>query len=147
VDLSVSPVVSDQPSSVEVGEAAAIRAATLAKEKRMSEQHYHDPGNVTNPEHAEHHIVTPAQYALVFVTLLVCTALTVLAATFDLGVFNPIIALAIACFKGVIVILFFMHVKYQSNLIKMTVGAGFFTFLVLITMTLSDYISRAWGLW
>ena len=113
----------------------------------MSEQHYHAPGNVTNPEHAEHHIVTPAQYAMVYVTLLICTALTVLAATFDLGVFNPIIALAIACFKGVIVILFFMHVKYQSNLIKMTVGAGFFTFLVLITMTLSDYISRNWGLW
>ncbi len=64
-----------------------------------------------------------------------------------LGVFNPIIALAIACIKAVIVILFFMHVKYQSNLVKMTVGAGFFTFLVLITMTLTDYISRAWGLW
>jgi cytochrome c oxidase subunit 4 len=29
----------------------------------------------------------------------------------------------------------------------LTVGAGFFTFLVLITMTLSDYISRNWGLW
>ena len=57
------------------------------------------------------------------------------------------VALAIASTKMVIVILFFMHVKYQSNLIKMTVGAGFFTFLVLITMTLSDYISRAWGLW
>ena len=60
---------------------------------------------------------------------------------------NPIIALGIASTKMVIVILFFMHVKYQSNLIKMTVGAGFFTFLVLITMTLSDYMSRAWGLW
>jgi cytochrome c oxidase subunit 4 len=109
--------------------------------------HYDDPGNVTNPEHGEHHIVSPAQYAIVFVTLLVGTALTVVAANFDLGVFNPVIALAIACTKAVIVILFFMHVKYQSNLIKMTVGAGFFTFLVLITMTLSDYISRAWGLW
>jgi cytochrome c oxidase subunit 4 len=47
----------------------------------------------------------------------------------------------------VIVILFFMHVKYQSKLVKLTVGAGFFTFLVLITMTLTDYVSRAWGLW
>jgi cytochrome c oxidase subunit IV len=122
-------------------------AASNVKEKRMSGQHYHDPGNVTNPEHAEHHIVSPAQYALVFVTLLIGTALTVVAANFDLGVFNPMIALAIASTKAVIVILFFMHVKYQSNLIKMTVGAGFFTFLVLITMTLSDYISRAWGLW
>jgi len=108
---------------------------------------YHDPGNVTNPEHAEHHIVTPVQYAMVYGALLLGTLLTVLAANVDMGVFNPIVALGIACTKAVIVILFFMHVKYQSNLIKMTVGAGFFTFLVLITMTLSDYMSRAWGLW
>ena len=107
----------------------------------------HDPPNVTNPEHAQHHIGTPVQYAMVFGTLLVGTALTVIAANFDMGVMNPVIALAIACTKAVIVILFFMHVKYQSRLIKMTVAAGFFTFLILITMTLSDYISRAWGQW
>jgi cytochrome c oxidase subunit 4 len=108
---------------------------------------YHDPANVTNPEHAEHHIVTPVQYAMVFGTLLVGTAITVGAAYVNLGPMNPVIALGIACTKAVIVILFFMHVKYQSRLIKMTVAAGFFTFLVLIMMTLSDYISRAWGLW
>ena len=111
----------------------------------MSE--YHDPTNVTNPEHAAHHIVTPMTYLMVFGTLLLFTGITVGAAYVNLGIFNPVQALAIATFKAVIVILFFMHVKYQSNLIKMTVGAGFFTFLVLITMTLSDYISRAWGLW
>lgn len=107
----------------------------------------HDPTNVTNPEHSEHHIVTPFQYGLVFLTLLLGTGLTVVAAYVDLKVFNPIIAVGIATFKAVIVILFFMHVKFQSRLIKMTVGAGFFTFLVLITMTMSDYISRAWGRW
>jgi cytochrome c oxidase subunit 4 len=106
-----------------------------------------DPSNVTNPEHAEHHIVTPAQYCIVFGALLLGTLITVLAADVDLGVMNPVIALGIASAKAVVVILFFMHVKYQSKLIKMTVGAGFFTFLVLITMTLSDYMSRAWGLW
>jgi len=114
----------------------------------MSEHHeYHDPANVINPEHAEHHIVTPLQYTYVFGTLLLFTGITVLAANIDLGVFNPIIALGIASFKAVVVILFFMHVKYQSRLIKLTVGAGFFTFLALVTMTLLDYISRAWGLW
>jgi len=114
----------------------------------MSEHHeYHDPANVTNPEHAEHHIVTPLQYSFVFLTLLVFTGVTVGAAYVELGVLNPIIALAIASFKAVVVILFFMHVKYQSRLIKITVGAGFFTFLALVTMTLLDYISRAWGLW
>ncbi len=70
-----------------------------------------------------------------------------LAADVDMGVFNPIIALGIACVKAVIVILFFMHVKFQSKLVKMTVGAGFFTFGILVMMTLTDYISRAWGLW
>ncbi len=111
----------------------------------MSQEH--DPVNVNNPEHVEHHIVTPFQYMLVFGTLLVFTGITVGAAFVDLGVLNPIVALGIACFKAVIVILFFMHVKYQSRLVKMTVGAGFFTFIVLITMTLTDYMSRAWGLW
>jgi len=108
---------------------------------------HHDAANVTNPEHAEHHIVTPATYIMVFGALLLGTAITVAAAYIDLGILNPVVALAIACTKAVIVILFFMHVKYQSNLVKMTVGAGFFTFLALITMTLTDYMSRAWGLW
>ena len=111
----------------------------------MSE--FHDPLNVVNPEHADHHIVTPRVYGIVFASLLVFTGITVAAAYLNLGIFNPIVALAIACTKGVIVILFFMHIKYQSNLVKLTVAAGFFTFLILITMTLTDYISRAWGLW
>ena len=69
----------------------------------MSEQHYHDPANITNPEHAEHHIVSPMQYGIVYITLLVGTLITVLAAFVELGVFNPIVALAIACTKAVIV--------------------------------------------
>ena len=107
----------------------------------------HDDPNETNPEHAEHHIVSPLEYLYVFAFLLVFTGITVGAAYLDLGWANPVIALAIASLKAVVVILFFMHVKYQSRLIKMTVGAGFFTFFVLIMMTMSDYMSRAWGTW
>ena len=106
-----------------------------------------DPSNITNPEHAEHHIVSPTVYIIIFASLLVCTGVTVGAAFIDMGIFNPMIALAIACFKAGLVFLWFMHVKYSSRLVKMTLAAGFFTFLALITMTLSDYISRAWGLW
>jgi cytochrome c oxidase subunit 4 len=106
-----------------------------------------DATNVTNPEHAAHHIVTPVQYCMVFGTLLLFTGITVGAAYVDLKWANPVIALGIACFKACIVILFFMHAKYQSRLIKMTIGSGFFVFLVLISMTLTDYISRAWGRW
>jgi len=108
---------------------------------------HHDPSNVTNPEHASHHVVTPRTYIMVFITLLIFTGLTVAAAYVDLHIFNPIVALAIASTKAVIVILFFMHVKYQSRLIKLTVAAGFFAFFMLTTLSLSDYISRGWGLW
>ena len=99
------------------------------------------------PEHHTHHVVPPRTYALIFGALLLGTALTVGASYIDMGPWNPVIALAIACTKAVLVILFFMHVAYSSRVTKLTVGAGFFTFLVLVTMTLSDYISRAWGLW
>jgi cytochrome c oxidase subunit 4 len=106
-----------------------------------------DPQNVTNPEHAEHHIVTPLQYCYVFAALLVGTAITVGAAYIPLGPLNPIVALGIACTKATIVILFFMHAAYQSRLIKITIASGFFVFLVLIAMTMTDYMSRTWGLW
>lgn len=99
------------------------------------------------PTHHEQHIVSPRVYLVIFGSLLCFTALTVAASYAELGVFNAVVALAIACIKAVLVILFFMHIKYSSRLTKLTVAAGIFTFFVLITMTMTDYISRAWGLW
>jgi cytochrome c oxidase subunit IV len=119
----------------------------MAETAHLHHAEAEDPSNVTNPEHGSHHIVTPAQYALVFVTLIVGTLITVGAAYVDLGWANPVIALFIACFKACVVILFFMHAKYQSRLIKLTIASGFFLFISLIAMTLSDYISCAWGRW
>jgi cytochrome c oxidase subunit 4 len=95
----------------------------------------------------EHHIVSPRVYVAIFIALLVGTTLTVAASYVNLGVFNPIIALGIACTKATLVVLFFMHVKYSTRLTMLTVVAGVFMFLVLVGMTLSDYISRAWGRW
>jgi cytochrome c oxidase subunit 4 len=97
-------------------------------------------------EHA-HHIVSPKIYVVILISLLVGTALTVWASFIDLGFWNPIIALAIATTKATLVVLFFMHVKYSTKLTMLTVGAAIFMFLTLISMTLADYISRAWGNW
>jgi cytochrome c oxidase subunit 4 len=93
------------------------------------------------------HIVPPSIYLIVGAILLFLTGVTVWASYLELGVWNPIIALFIACVKATIVVLFFMHVKYSSRLTKLTVGAGLFTFLTLIAMTLADYFTRAWGRW
>jgi cytochrome c oxidase subunit 4 len=99
-----------------------------------------------DPEHQEEiHVVKPGVYLAIFVALLLLTALTTGVSFIDLGVFNAVIALAIACFKASLVVLFFMHIHYSSRLLKMTVCAGLFTFCLLITLTMTDYISRAWG--
>jgi cytochrome c oxidase subunit 4 len=107
----------------------------------------HDPDNIVNPEHVAHHIVQPKTYAMIFGVLMVGTLATVGASMLPLGMFNAPIAIGIACTKAVFVVLFFMHVKYSSRLVKLTVAAGFFTFFVLCMMSLVDYMSRAWGLW
>jgi cytochrome c oxidase subunit 4 len=58
-----------------------------------------------------------------------------------------VVALAIASAKAVLVVLYFMHVRYSSKLTRLAIVAGIFMFLTLILMTLSDYASRAWGNW
>ena len=95
----------------------------------------------------EHHVTPPIVYMVIFGCLLVFTALTVGASYLEMGVYNPIVALAIGVIKATLVVLFFMGVKYSTKLTKLTLGAGLFTFLALIGMTLADYISRAWGRW
>ena len=106
-----------------------------------------DAPNVNNPEHVAHHIVSPVMYLSSFGVLMIGTLATVGFAYIPLGPFNAPVAIAIACTKAVFVVLFFMHVKYSSRLVKLTVASGFFTFLILVFMSLSDYVSRAWGLW
>ncbi len=96
---------------------------------------------------AELHIVSPKVYVAVALSLLALTAATCAISYIDLGVFNAVVALAIAVIKASLVVLFFMHMKYSSRLIKLTAFAGLFVFLTLISMTMADYISRAWGRW
>jgi cytochrome c oxidase subunit IV len=98
-------------------------------------------------EESQHHVVSPLIYILIGGALLVLTGVTVGASFLELGIFNPIVAILIACVKAVLVVLFFMHVKYSSKLTKLTVFCGLFTFMALIGMTLADYMSRAWGRW
>jgi cytochrome c oxidase subunit 4 len=114
----------------------------------MSEHSEQGPAHHEEDHHEEeHHIVPPLVYIVIVSILLIMTGLTVGASYIEMGVFNPIIALAIGVFKATLVVLFFMHVKYSTRLTKLTVFAGLFTFLALVGMTLADYISRAWGRW
>ena len=91
------------------------------------------------------HIVSPKIYVSVFLALMVFTILTVVAAYFDLGRANVFIALTIAVIKATLVVLFFMHVRWSSRLTWVFVGAGLFWLFIMVSLTLSDYLTRPWN--
>jgi cytochrome c oxidase subunit 4 len=91
------------------------------------------------------HIVSRQVYFVIFGALMVGTALTVLAATINFpGPLNDIVAMTIAVGKAMLVLLFFMHVRYSSRLIWVVVSAMFFWLAILLALTLADYGSREW---
>jgi cytochrome c oxidase subunit 4 len=91
---------------------------------------------------AEHHITPVRTYLIIFGALLVGTALTVLAAEWDLGVLNNFVAMAIAVTKAVLVLVFFMHLRYSTRMTVLTAIAGFFWLALMIGMIGMDYMSR-----
>jgi len=88
-------------------------------------------------------VVSVRTYALVFASLLFLTALTTTVAFVDLGKgMHEMAALTIAVCKAVLVILYFMHVRYSDRLTWVFVGAGFFWLLILIGGTMDDVLTR-----
>ncbi len=63
------------------------------------------------------HVVSYTVLGSVLATLLVLTGITVAVSRIDLGAFNVLVALLIASTKATLVLLFFMHVKYESKVI------------------------------
>jgi len=90
------------------------------------------------------HILPNRVYYTIFAILLFCTYLTVQIAFFDLGALNTVAAVGIAIFKATLVILFFMHVKYSPRLTWAVVLGSIFWFGILLALTMSDYLTRAW---
>ena len=90
------------------------------------------------------HILPTRVYYTIFAILLFCTYLTVQMAFLDLGAMNTVAALAIATFKAVLVVLFFMHVKYSSRLTWTVVLGSLFWLGILFALTMGDYLTRGW---
>jgi cytochrome c oxidase subunit 4 len=96
-----------------------------------------------------HPTVSLRLYLGVFAALILLTGLTVTVAFFDLGggrlhAVNAAAAITIALAKAILVLLYFMHVRYSSRLIWIFVGAGGFWLLILFAFTLADFLSRGW---
>jgi cytochrome c oxidase subunit 4 len=76
--------------------------------------------------------------------LMLLLALTWSIGYVDLGMFNVVIALAIAIIKVLLVALFFMHIKGSSPLLRLAATVGVIWLLIMLSLTLTDYFTRGW---
>ena len=90
----------------------------------------------------DNHILPTRVYYTIFGVLMLCTYVTVQIAFVDLGALNAVAALAIAVFKAVLVVLFFMHVRYSTRLTWVVVIGAVFWLVILLALTAGDYLTR-----
>jgi cytochrome c oxidase subunit 4 len=88
------------------------------------------------------HIIPIKTYLLVWVSLMVLLFLTLGLAELNLSPFNVAVALTVALIKMLLIILYFMHVKFSNRLTWLFAAAGFLWLGFMIVLTLSDYFAR-----
>jgi len=89
------------------------------------------------------HIMSSKFYYTIWIALLCLTVITAAVSFVDLGRFNTVIALVIATFKALLVVLFFMHVKYTSEkLTKIVIVSAIFWLFLLLALSMADYATR-----
>ncbi len=89
------------------------------------------------------HIMSSKLYYTIWIALLCLTVITAAVSFVDLGRFNTVIALVIATVKALLVVLFFMHVKYTSEkLTKIVIASAIFWLFLLLALSMADYGTR-----
>jgi cytochrome c oxidase subunit 4 len=88
--------------------------------------------------------VSRRTYTLTWLGLLALTLITTLIGLVDLGVFTMIIAIAIAALKASLIASIFMHALFEAKLVRVVIAGGILWFLIMVTLTLGDYLTRGW---
>lgn len=91
------------------------------------------------------HIVPKKTYGWIWLALLALLFATWAISRFDLKPFNTPIALAISFLKMALIVLFFMHLRYSRRVLWIFVCAGVIWLLILLELTMSDYLTRGFS--
>jgi cytochrome c oxidase subunit 4 len=83
-------------------------------------------------------IVPIRTYLAIFSALLILTAGTVVVAYFDLGMLNTPVALGVATLKATLVVLFFMHLKYDKIFHTVVFMSAILAAILFVGFTLMD---------
>jgi cytochrome c oxidase subunit 4 len=90
----------------------------------------------------QHHVISYRKLTVVWLALLVLTALTVGITRIDLGGYKVLGALTIACLKSGLVIAVFMHMKYEGRLLRWLLFLALATLSIFIGLTFFDVLYR-----
>jgi cytochrome c oxidase subunit 4 len=103
----------------------------------------HDKPGTADTGHAEeHHLVPYKAYVAVWLALCTLTLVTIGAGYADLKHMGILVAMLIATVKVTLVILYFMHIRYEGKVLAWFLIAGFGTYAIFIALTFADYYYR-----
>ncbi len=94
-------------------------------------------------QHEHEHVLVPYRlYITVWAALIVLTALTVGVSYVDMKHVTIFTALIIATVKATLVLLYFMHLRFEKPLYLYMVLAVIVTYVIFVGLTFSDYWFR-----
>ncbi len=88
------------------------------------------------------HIVPYKVQIAVLIALLLLTMVTVAVTRLEFGAMNTLVAMLIAGAKAVIVLAWYMHLKYEKRLLPVLVAGVIIIFLLVLFVTFFDYSYR-----
>jgi cytochrome c oxidase subunit 4 len=97
---------------------------------------------VTSHTEKEHDQVPYRVYFVVWAALLLLTTLTVAVSYLDMKNVTVLTAMLIATCKGMLVLLYFMHIRYEKPLYITMILAALGTYAIFIGLTFVDYTYR-----
>jgi cytochrome c oxidase subunit 4 len=89
-------------------------------------------------------VVSKKTYLIVWAALMILVGVTVGAAYLQLGRFNAVIAVGIATTKAILIVLYFMHVRYSPRLVWVFAGAGALWLGIMFALSIGDYLTRGY---
>ncbi len=88
------------------------------------------------------HIVKYRTYVYVLIALLFMTFVSVAVTEIDLGPYTVTMALLLASIKSLLVLLIFMHLKFDKKFYGIMVASVFLLLACVIVITFMDYLYR-----
>ena len=87
------------------------------------------------------HITDYKTYGIVLIVLLLLTMVSVWVTHIQLKAWSVAVALLVTCTMAALILIYFMHLKFDSLLIKLLVILVFLLFAIFVGITLLDYVS------